>query len=226
MKIKVIVFDFDGVITRRGEALKEEAWEMLVSQCENDEVEFKEKFSDILKKNRARYGQGKAKGSREDILRDTFLELGYENFFLQTKICAYASLYNKIVQDLIQNDGISEDTRSALRLYSQTLPLYINSATPQYAVVESVKNLELSSFFKEVLGQPMSKISNLQYVLKNENVEPSALLFVGDGKGDAEAAEAIKCSFVGVSNDWNCWTKENVEFPLVKNIKNIDKFLI
>lgn len=102
MKSAVVVLDFDGVVTKHGEFAKELAWDRLAAdELELDEKLVQKKFTAVLQEKRALYGQGKAKGDRHDILRDTLSELGNCATVTEEKVKLYASRYNDLVQRLI-----------------------------------------------------------------------------------------------------------------------------
>lgn len=221
--ISVLVLDFDGVITERGEALKEEAWEKLALRFEPEEQKVKEQFLAELRNQRSLIGQGKAKGSRFDILKNTFLTLGYSQSVAETKTSRYAEIYNQEVQWLITNEPLSPGAKEAIKSLSKRLPIFVNTATPTDAAIESLGNLELADSIKKVLGFPPGKLENLQCVAKETTFGPSQILFVGDGEGDVKAAQEFGCHFIGRVNAWNKW--ENKPFPLIHSLTELTSIL-
>lgn len=213
--IKVLVFDFDGVITKRGEALKEEAWEILAEKhLEPEEKTRAKDFSIALANSRRTFGQGKAKGSRYDILRLTLREVSTPEGVVRRKVASYADRYNRIVQRLILAEGMREGTGEVLEQLAARVPLYLNSATPTGAVEESLRRLNIRHLFQGVFGQPSSKVENLHAIMDREHVAASGIVFVGDTTGDVEAAAVVGCQFVGFANDWNKWNNQQ-SFPVV-----------
>jgi len=225
MNIIAIVFDFDGVITPRGEALKEEAWERLIANPAPEEGGDPEVFPRLLREAREKYGQGKARGSRYDILREAlrgaFLYAGVE---LDGRIEFYACEYNRHVQEMVLEDGLLTGTKETLEDLASDFSLYVNSATPRDAVRGSVERLGLAHVFDDVLGMPGTKVENLKEIAKRELVrDPEHILFVGDSSGDEKAAQEFGCRFVGVANDRNCW--EGKPYPLVRHLREIRALL-
>ncbi len=223
--VKAIVFDFDGVITVRGEGLKEEAWEILAGNIDTEEAGKTEEFINKLRFYRGEYGQGKGKGSRYDILEKSLESVfGYVGEKLKNKVSFYSAVYDKSVQAMILDDGLLPDTREALKELSDNFPLYVNSASPEEAVRFSIKKLGLGDFFKGVYGQPSSKTENLQRVAEREGItDAKDIVFVGDSNGDEEAARQFGCRFIGFANDWNLWKDKT--FPLISHLKEIKKHL-
>ncbi len=81
---------------------------------------------------------------------------------------------------------------------SESHPLYVNSATPQPILRETVVERGWAAHFRDVLGSPASKVANLQHIAFVEGIELSRILFVGDSDIDRRAAGECGCVFVGV----------------------------
>jgi len=198
-KIKAVVFDFDGVLTKGGEELKEKAWDFL-----------SDPWSDQAKKwlgeARRKYGQGK--GSRFEILKYVIARFGHPAVFDEALVPAYADCYDRLVQSMLVQSGLADGVVDTLeRLFR--LNLTINSATPTASVRESAFALGISRFFDQVLGGPDSKFENLSLAATCCVASPPAgMVFVGDGINDWKAAQKFGCHFIGVANSWNNWGKK------------------
>lgn len=79
------------------------------------------------------------------------------------------------------------------------LRLYVNSSTP----VEPLRAIAAARFpesvFDGVLGGYGCKLDNLRRVSEDAQLDPGAIVMVGDGVEDSEAAREFGCHFVGVS---------------------------
>ena len=206
--IKVITFDFDGVIVDSNH-LKREAWFKLFPK--------KEKVSDALINNVL----NRNLATRFEALRAIFTELGRSNGKIAGLVGEYAERYNGIVQGGIIELGLMPGVKEALVDLARHCALYLNSATPSDALSETVENLDLDRFFKGVFSVPPSKVSNLKKIMEIEGVKKREVVFVGDGESDYEAARACGISFVGIKNNFNNW--DNTRFPLVLNIRTINE---
>lgn len=195
--IRVIIFDFDGVIVDSNR-LKREAWFKLFPE-------------------RKKIPQG----TRFEALRAIFTELGKPNDEIEALVTEYAERYNRMVQKGIAEIGLIPEAKEVLGDLASRYALYLNSATPSDALRETVENLGLGRFFKRVFGAPPSKISNLKNIIEIEGVKEREVVFVGDGESDYEAARACGISFVGIKNDFNNWN--DTQFPLVPNIRMISE---
>jgi phosphoglycolate phosphatase-like HAD superfamily hydrolase len=78
------------------------------------------------------------------------------------------------------------------------LPCYVNSATPQPPLEDVIQSLGWRPFFRQVLGAPGTKTSNLAAIAASEGIDPAEMVMVGDGDNDCRAATELGCPFVGV----------------------------
>lgn len=199
-KIKAVVFDFDGVLTKGGEELKEQAWDFLADPWSDQAKKW-------LAEARRKFGQGK--GSRFVILDYVICQFGHALTFDEAVVPAYAECYDRLVQKLLMDSGLAEGARYALADLEQDYDLFVNSATPVSGLVESLETFQIERFFKLILGQPSSKHANLRIVGATLTVPgPQKIVFVGDGEGDWKAAKKFGCHFIGVVNSWNGWEKD------------------
>jgi len=217
MKLPILVFDFDGVITVRGEALKQEAWEKLFEEASSGlKVE--------IKKARDRFSDGR--GDRYDIIRTALENSGYSRDDIPFLVQLLAREYNRVVQESILNDGIYPETLEALqKLCEAKCRMYINSATPETAVQESCRRLGIDIFFKGIHGTPSSKVFILESISLQNGSQKSDIVFVGDSPGDFKSAEKFGCRFIGVSNDFNKWGEKEMPFLVISFLTELIPFI-
>ncbi|MSU75695.1 MAG: HAD family hydrolase [Candidatus Magasanikbacteria bacterium] len=206
--IKAITFDFDGVIVADSEYIKEDSWEAVIA-------ELGESARQPLATTRQTFSKGK--GSRFDIIEAALKDLKMPATEIIAAVPRLAQVYNRAVQTAILEKGIRPVDREGIAALAKHCPLYINSATPEIAVQETVRRLGVELFFKGVFGQPTKKVENLQRVIAEENIKPMEMLFVGDGDGDVAAATEAGCRFIGLANSWNKWQSPKL-FPLIANL--------
>src|SRR3989344_4428666 len=135
-KKSVVVFDFDGVLTVGGEGLKQKAWDVLALPFHKDNA-------DRLYEKREEFSGGK--GSRRDILHETFIRFYLKDVEILT--AGYADCYNTIVQKLLEQSGMPEGTEETLKTLAKPCTLFVNSATLEKAVRESVQNFSIAQHF-------------------------------------------------------------------------------
>jgi phosphoglycolate phosphatase-like HAD superfamily hydrolase len=209
--IKAITFDFDGVIVADSEYSKEDSWEAVIA-------ELGESARRPLAAARQAFSKGK--GSRFDIIEAALKELKMPATEIVVAVPRLAEVYNRAVQTAILEKGIRPVDKEGLAALAKEHPLYINSATPEIAVQETVRSLGVELFFKGVFGQPTKKVENLRRVIAAENIKPAEMLFVGDGDGDAAAGAEAGCRFIGLANSWNKWQSPK-PFPLITNLTEV-----
>lgn len=208
--VKIIVFDFDGVIVDSS-WLKYDAWFQLFA--ERDE-RVTETIKNVLYRTR---GQ-----SRFEILRQILIELQEPSDAIEDLVSQYARAYNQIVQDGITELFVPE-TREVLAALSDKYLLYVNSATYEPALLETIAKLRIGHFFKKVFGGPAGKEEILRKIIKLERVKGKEVVVVGDGESDYGVSRACNCLFIGIANEFNGW-KEG-KFPLVSNIKMVENLI-
>jgi len=211
--IRVIVFDFDGVIVRDSEFFKQEAWAAIFSIYDGKATEY-------FHEAEAKYGGGRD-GDRYEILRHIFARLAEPGDRIPSLVKAGAAAFNAYVERKILEVGVEPSDRRVLEDLSKRYPLYINSATPEKELKQTVARLKLDCIFKGVFGYPSKKVENLKLVQQSENVKPQSILFVGDGERDYEAAREFDCHFMGYANDWNKWAGSEKQFALITNLRNV-----
>lgn len=208
--IKVIVFDHDGVIVRLSELVKQGAWGFVAHHPD---------IGDRAAVAEAEVFYGRAKGNRYDILRRVFEKLGKPAAEIPALVEKHAARFNAVVQEGIRSLGVLPEDRAALATLAKRYPLYVNTGTPVEPMEETLERNGIREYFKGVLGQPQSKVENLEHVLEAEHVTPQEMVFVGDSEWDYEAARETECRFIGVANLWNGWEKQS--FPLVHAIAEL-----
>lgn len=208
--IRVIVFDFDGVLVNSNR-LKYDAWFEVFPESEG--------FSRPLIEQTLR----EIPETRFEIARVVLSRTQAAGANLEALVAAAAGRYNDIVQKGIASDALIPGAAEALARLASDYALFINSSTPEEALRESVERLGMSRFFRGVYGRPRSKTENLKRIMAETDAGPREIVMVGDGDPDREAAEAIGCRFVGIANDWNGWRER--EFPLIAHINQLLELL-
>lgn len=84
------------------------------------------------------------------------------------------------------------------QLHGAGISVHVNSATPTAPLKSVVLRRYGAISFAGVHGEHGAKRANLELILHQERLPPSALAMVGDGIDDREAALSLGCRFVGV----------------------------
>ncbi len=88
-----------------------------------------------------------------------------------------------------------------LQRWSSRLDCFVISAAPEKEIREIVKRRGMTGHFKEVLGAPTDKKTNLQSLLDKYGLNPLRCCFFGDAESDYEAALACGVDFFGIAPD-------------------------
>jgi phosphoglycolate phosphatase-like HAD superfamily hydrolase len=226
--MKLIILDFDGVIID-SEKLKRDAWITLL-EVTDDPVGFSWGSHDprvLIQNAYETWIDGAQRGSRYEIIDHMMYEAGYPKS--DSSVSWYAKKYNDIVQRGITETGVSFHTRKTLKSLSQHYPLYLNSATPEKNLKESLDVLTIAEYFKEALGKTTlkrenSKVENIQHAAQSEHATMDETLFVGDSESDFDAARECGCQFIRYKEF--SFGKEKMWHPEASHsISNLDELL-
>jgi phosphoglycolate phosphatase len=207
--IRCVVFDFDGVLVDSN-AVKRQA------------------YSDIF----SDFGPAAA-GAVEGVLRadtedDRFgvirailtalpdPPLGEQLDHLVTE---QAERYNRICEEHAGTCPEVAGASAALNRLGRSYPLYLISATPQDPLRRIVGRRGWSAHFRDVLGRPATKRENLTRVMQREGIEGGAIVLVGDGRRDLEAARGAGCRFVGVRNPFNDF--DSADLTMIDDLRGL-----
>ncbi|KKW35744.1 hypothetical protein A2852_01285 [Candidatus Adlerbacteria bacterium RIFCSPHIGHO2_01_FULL_54_23] len=202
---RIRVLDFDGVVARRSEFFKKEAWALVFAH-------YGARHEPFLRE---------ASGDRFSILEKVYEKLGESPEHIPTLVQDGSRVFDEYVQRKISEAGVDNETRLGLADLSDAGSLYINSATPTGALKRSVRQLRIEEYFTDVLGRPRNKVENFKEIAARERAKPAEILFVGDGDNDYAAAQEFGCAFLGFANDWNNWAEAWKPFPVVSNFNKI-----
>lgn len=207
---RVIVFDFDGVIVP-SEEIKVQGYSLIFS-------EFGEYVPiEAIEEARKEFAEGK--GNRFDIIRSIFQRIGSKDVDAHTE--EYVMRYGKIVKERIGALEVNPDIRKILGQLHSHYPLYINSNNPDQSLKDTLRSLNIESYFKGVFGSLKKKVQNLQGIARLENARPEDILFIGDGDGDFSATEEFGCEFIGIANEVNGWKVSEKSFRLISSLNQL-----
>lgn len=212
MRIKAIIFDFDGVILE-SVSVKTEAFRKLFEN-------YPEHVDDILQFHVENGGMSRFKKFEiiyRDMLRKPLTD--EESQRLGEKFTEYC--YEGVLQSPYVLGALE-----FLKKYSQRLLFFVASGTPEEEVRKIVEEKGLSSFFKEVYGSPRSKAELNALILEEYELDPHQALFVGDAVNDLEGALEAGVEFIGrqhalLQNPF----PDLPENRLIKDLNGLDKMI-
>jgi phosphoglycolate phosphatase-like HAD superfamily hydrolase len=211
--MKVVVFDFDGVIIP-SEEIKQNAYEWIFSDF-GEEVP-----REAILASRDEFAN--AKGNRYDIIRGIFRRVGGVAD-IEEVVREYSERFSVIVKKRIQELAVEPKIREMLDRLSMRHALYINSNNPDEPLKETLEALGIEHLFKGVYGSSRRKVENLTKIAESESVSPDEMVFIGDGEGDKEAAKEFGCEFIGVATSLNGWKDGTSEFKVLQTVSELDQ---
>jgi len=209
--IKVVVFDFDGVIVP-SEEIKIEGYGLMFSEF-GEEVpsaaieEARREFSD-------------ARGNRFDIIRSILTRTG-KTEKLEEGVAVYAERFGKIVKERIESLRVTDGVHELLGKLSKEFPLYINSNNPDDVLRVTLQSLGVEKYFKGIYGSSKKKAENLAEIARLESASSQEMLFIGDGTGDLKAAQEFGCKFIGIAHKVNQWRTEGEGFKTIGSLEEL-----
>jgi len=88
--------------------------------------------------------------------------------------------------------------REFLEKFSQRVPLYISSVTPEDELKQIIKFRRIDSFFQRIFGNPpWEKTDAIRTIVASEKLSSSEVLFIGDSVSDCQAALDAGVVFIG-----------------------------
>lgn len=209
--IKVIVFDFDGVLVDSN-PLKDKAW---FNIFENYPKIPQHVVTDVLSRN---------KGTRFDILRNIFERTGFPKKEVQKNIDAEAFRFDALVQDWIVKRGLISGVTQTLTDFSKRFHVYINSGTPNPSLNTSIERLGIKHYFQGIYGSPPKKKENLKTILDRESISGKEAVVIGDAEEDYLSAYSQSAFFIAVASGFYDWGSQR-NFPIISSVDMARKLL-
>ncbi len=181
--IKLIFFDFDGVIVES------------VSIKTNAFAKLFEDECDVVVKQITDYHIANTGISRFDKIKYIY------NNFLNRAISDehFDFLCNKFADLVVENVINAPYVIGALEFlerYSSVYTCFVVSATPHDELCQIIKQRKLTYHFKGIYGAPQKKADIVRGILLNETVESYNALYIGDAISDYNAAKENKVKFI------------------------------
>ena len=181
--IKTILWDFDGVIAESVDVKGSAFREMYLQYGEN--------IADKVLSHHMDHG-GVSRYQKFKTWHKEFLNI----VLTQEEIDALANDFSNLVVSKVVASPMIPGVLEFLKEHRNTIDSYIISATPESELREIVKQMNLSSFFKDVLGSPKSKVEHINDLVRESLIDKETSIFIGDSINDFNAAKATDLKFV------------------------------
>jgi beta-phosphoglucomutase-like phosphatase (HAD superfamily) len=182
-KVKVLIFDFDGVIIESN-YIKDQAFEIIFKK-------YPKHYNQLIK-----------------FHRDNVSVSRYEKFDYLLKVTSNENdinLKSRLLEDfslitlnLMKTVPFVEGVIDFLKSIYNKIPVYLASVTPIADLEIILLDLKINTYFKKVYGcPPWIKSEAIADIIKIEKVLPNEVLLIGDSYGDQRAAKINNINFIG-----------------------------
>ena len=202
--IKVLAFDFDGVILDSA-TVKDQAFYDLF---EGITLQERDKILALHKRT-----PGINRRDKISLLMSEVLKRDAHPEIVNNALERFAEL---VWDGLIACPEVA-GIRKLLEEIYRRLPCYVVSAAPHEELRAVTAKRNLSKYFVDIWGSPPSKSELLQRIVSQEDVLPEEVTLIGDRSSDLKAAQSVGTGFIGLVPPGN-----ESEFP--EEIKVVDNF--
>ncbi len=180
--IRVVVLDFDGVLVESAD-VKTEAFVQLFPESPE--------HHGAIRRYHLRHAGISRHVKIRHIVTSILGESADEHRFEEL-----AERFRELVEEQVAAAPVVRGARDFLRVAQGRYPLYVASGTPEAELRRLAGRHGLSSSFVEVYGSPTTKPTMLRRIASAEAVPAEAMVMVGDGESDRDAAHETGVPFV------------------------------
>lgn len=187
-KIKVIYWDFDGVLMNSNE-VRDRGFEIVLKDYPQSEVE------ELLAFHRENGGL-----SRYVKFRYFFEELRGEKVS-DDEVIGWAAKFSEVMREELVNPSLLiDETVDFVKRNHENYKMYIVSGSDQSELRYLCNQLKIDCYFDSIHGSPKPKTKWVQELIHTHNYDPKNCILIGDSKNDYDAAVANGITFVGYGN--------------------------
>lgn len=205
--IKSVIFDFDGVILDSVDIKGDAFFEL-----------FKIKGKKIQKISRDYHY--KNLGISRNVKIDYILKKYLSDDINNKK--TYLNNFESIVISNVKKCNYIYGIKNFLKKNYNNYNFFISSATPTLELLEIVKYKNISKYFLEILGSPMSKVEHIKFIINKYKLKTNEVVFIGDTNNDYISALNSKINFIGVRNKYEEFKNHKY---VIKNFYNFENKL-
>ena len=132
-------------------------------------------------------------------------------------ISEYCIKFSKLVKkDVIESNWVP-GVLDFLKENNKKSSLFIVTATPQDEMEEIMIELNLMSYFVDVIGAPTKKIDAVKKILKKYSISPNNSIMIGDSDNDFYAANLNCIPFILRRTKYNNNLQKKLDCPVIYN---------
>lgn len=209
MKIKGILFDFDGTLVQSN-GLKSRGFYEVTKHIPSAAQVLNELFS--THPHLDRFGVLEVVAQRTQVKGEA-----------QSLIQAYSEWVNNALKTANKVSGVQKFLKT---MKNAGVEMAICSATPQQYIEKAVEISNLGVGFSYIFGGPSSKSDGARFILEAWQIRSDEVVFIGDGESDRLAAESLNCRFIAIKNMYNNFSTEPEEtFSSYDEFCGISRFI-
>jgi len=208
LKIKNIIFDFDGVILN-SVPTKTQTFRKLFKDFPKNLVE------ELINYHKINGGK-----SRYIKIKYFFNEILNQKIS-QKEISKYAKIYSDITKEELSNSKyIIKDTLDFIKQNYKKYNMHIASASDEKDLQYICDKLDLGKYFLDINGSPLIKSKIVENIITDNKYSKKETILIGDSINDYEASKENGIEFFGYNN-----TKLN-KYVKANYIKSFKDFLV
>tara|TARA_B100001113_G_scaffold186272_1_gene152640 strand:+ start:1826 stop:2467 length:642 start_codon:yes stop_codon:yes gene_type:complete len=198
-----IFWDFDGVI-KDSVLVKSDAFEKLF-------MTFGEELARKVKKHHEENGGM----SRYEKLPLYLSWAGQQKS--EKLIFDYEQQFSKLVKQSVIDSPWVTGVLEYLGINYEKQEFFLVTATPQNEIEDILIKLQISHFFKHIIGSPISKQDGIESLIKEYNIEVDHAIMIGDSMSDYIAAFDNNVKFILRKTSLNKKMQKQLKCKMIEN---------
>jgi beta-phosphoglucomutase len=202
--LKVIVFDFDGVIVESVQ-IKTDAYRELFSS-------YKDRIDEIMAYHYAHYSL-----SRFVQFPAIVKDILHQEYTPEFEAKLDREFSRLVVEKIIQCPFVP-GAMDLLKYCFNKWPMYVVSLTPEKELERILSSKGVNAFLKGYYGSAITKVEAIRRIRETEHISSQQILFIGDSLSDLKSATEAGVLFIARAHD-RAFEGRNV--PAYSDLKGI-----
>lgn len=208
MKVKALLYDFDGVIKESTQIKTNAFYKMYLP--------FGQDTANKAKEHHLQNG-GISRFEKFKLYHDVFLGIKLSEKEIQDLATEFSRI---VLKDVIECDYVKGALQS-ISVLSKDYKQFIVTGTPQNEIEYIMNELNIAHLFHGIFGSPEHKINISSSILKKENFKAQEVVFIGDAWTDYDAASTLNLRFILREHEENADIFRDVNVLKIPNLKNL-----
>jgi len=209
--LKGIIFDFDGVIAESVQ-IKTNAFVELYSNYGTDIVR------KVVKHHEANGGMSRYKKIK--LYHKTLLDI----VLTEKKLKELTDRFSRFVVDKVIEAPYVPGVMQFINENYNKYKLFISTGTPIDEINLILKKRDMIHYFDNVYGSPDTKKLHILKIIEDYNLKNHELIFIGDSKTDADAANHFNLQFILRKHKYNNNNFDIDDYIIIEDFNNMILF--